>query len=48
MGAAAAHALDLAAGGGGKENKANKDGSVHDIDIAQLTGRLAANLGGGA
>jgi len=48
MGAAAAHALDLAGGGGGKENKANKDGSVHDIDIAQLTGRLAANLGGGA
>jgi hypothetical protein len=38
MGAAAAHALDLAdAGQGGN--------SVHDIDVARLAERLAANLG---
>jgi 2-polyprenyl-6-methoxyphenol hydroxylase-like FAD-dependent oxidoreductase len=37
MGAAAAHALDLAAGGG----------SVHDIDLGRLRERLAANLGDG-
>jgi FAD dependent oxidoreductase len=36
MGAAAAHALDLAARG---------TGSVHDIDVGRLRGRLAANLG---
>ena len=36
MGAAAAHALDLASAG---------KASVHDIDVARLTGRLAANLG---
>jgi FAD dependent oxidoreductase len=35
MGAAAAHALDLADG----------TGSVHDVDIARLRERLAANLG---
>ena len=35
MGAAAAHALDLAAAG---------SGSVHDIDIGRLRERLAANL----
>jgi FAD-dependent oxidoreductase family protein len=34
MGAGAAHALDLAG-----------DGSVHDIDLAQLRKRLADNLG---
>jgi hypothetical protein len=33
MGAAAAHALDLAG-----------TGSVHDIDIATLRGRVAANV----
>ena len=38
MGAASAHALDLAA-------RAGKDGSVHEIDIAELRMRLAANLG---
>jgi FAD dependent oxidoreductase len=37
MGAAAAHALDLAA----------IDGSVHDLDIGRLRERLAANLGSG-
>jgi hypothetical protein len=36
MGAAAAHALDLASAG---------KASVHDVDVARLTGRLAANLG---
>jgi hypothetical protein len=35
MGAASAHALDLA----------GKDGSVHEIDTAELRARLAANLG---
>jgi hypothetical protein len=34
MGAAAAHALDLAGGG-----------STHDIDLDRLHGRLAPNLG---
>jgi hypothetical protein len=38
MGAAGAHALDLAA-------QAGKDGSVHEIDTAELRMRLAANLG---
>ena len=38
MGAAAAHALDLATRDG-------RDGSVHDIDISELRGRLTANLG---
>ena len=38
MGAAAAHALDLAAASG-------PDGSVHDIDLGRLRSRLAANLG---
>ena len=38
MGAAAAHALDLASAAGTE--------SVHDIDIGQLRERLAANLGG--
>jgi hypothetical protein len=38
MGAAAAHALDLAA-------RSAPEGSVHDIDIAELRHRLAANLG---
>jgi hypothetical protein len=38
MGAAAAHALDLAAGSG------EKAGSVHDIDPGQLGERLTANL----
>jgi flavin-dependent dehydrogenase len=37
MGAAAAHALDLAARGG--------TGSVHDVDIGRLRERLAPNLG---
>jgi hypothetical protein len=37
MGAAAAHALDLAA-------RSGADGGVHDIDIAELRHRLAANL----
>jgi hypothetical protein len=36
MGAAAAHALDLAGGG-----------SVHDIDLEQLRKRLADNVGRG-
>jgi 2-polyprenyl-6-methoxyphenol hydroxylase-like FAD-dependent oxidoreductase len=36
MGAAAAHALDLAAAG---------TGSVHDVDVGRLRARLAANLG---
>jgi len=40
MGAAAAHALDLAAASG-------PDGSVHDIDLERLRSRLAANLGDG-
>jgi hypothetical protein len=39
MGAAAAHALDLA-------GRSGTDGGVHDIDIAELRHRLAANLGG--
>jgi hypothetical protein len=39
MGAAAAHALDLAA------NTASATGTVHDIDIGRLRQRLAANLG---
>ena len=39
MGAAAAHALDLA-------SRAGPDGSVHDIDLAELRTRLARNLGG--
>jgi hypothetical protein len=38
MGAAAAHALDLAGSGGA-------DGSVHDIDVGRLRERLGANLG---
>jgi hypothetical protein len=38
MGAAAAHALDLA-------GRSGADGGVHDIDIAELRRRLAANLG---
>jgi FAD dependent oxidoreductase len=37
MGAAAAHALDLAA---------QARGSVHDIDLERLRQRLAANIGG--
>lgn len=41
MGAAAAHALDLAAAAAGG------DGSVHDIDLGRLRERLAANLGDG-
>ena len=40
MGAAAAHALDLAAAAG-------PDGSVHDVDLGRLRSRLAANLGDG-
>jgi hypothetical protein len=40
MGAAAAHALDLAA-------RSGPEASVHDIDIAELRHRLAANLGPG-
>jgi hypothetical protein len=39
MGAAAAHALDLA-------GRSAAGGGVHDIDIAELRHRLAANLGG--
>jgi 16S rRNA C967 or C1407 C5-methylase (RsmB/RsmF family) len=35
MGAAAAHALDLAS---------NKQTSVHDVDLDQLRNRLAVNL----
>jgi hypothetical protein len=38
MGAAAAHALDLAAHA--------KDDSVHDVDLDQLHARLAPNLPG--
>jgi hypothetical protein len=38
MGAAAAHALDLA-------DRDKRSGSVHDIDIGRLRERLAANLG---
>jgi FAD-dependent oxidoreductase family protein len=37
MGAAAAHALDLAS---------QARGSVHDIDLERLRQRLAANIGG--
>ena len=37
MGSAAAHALDLAA---------RERGSVHDVDLAKLCQRLAANLAG--
>jgi hypothetical protein len=40
MGAAAAHALDLA--GGSADGPA---GSVHDIDVGRLQQRLGANLG---
>ncbi len=43
MGAAAAHALDLAADGRG--HAGGGTGSVHDIDIGRLRERLAANLG---
>src|SRR6202042_236910 len=39
MGAAAAHALDLAGSGG-----AGPAGSVHDIDVGRLRERLSANL----
>ena len=39
MGAAAAHALDLAARDG-------RDGGVHEIDVGELRSRLAPNLGG--
>ncbi len=45
MGAAAAHALDLAADGRG--HAGGGTGSVHDIDIGRLRERLAANLGDG-
>ena len=44
MGAAAAHALDLAGGSGGS-GPAGAGGSVHDIDIGRLRERLAANVG---
>jgi hypothetical protein len=44
MGAAAAHALDLAGGPGGS---GPAGGSVHDIDIGRLRERLAANVGDG-
>jgi hypothetical protein len=48
MGAAAAHALDLAAiDGTGGHGGANGGGSVHDLDIGRLRERLAANLGSG-
>jgi hypothetical protein len=43
MGAAAAHALDLAAGG--RRDGRGGTGSVHDIDIGRLRERLAENLG---
>jgi len=43
MGAAAAHALDLAAGR--RRNGHGGTGSVHDIDIGRLRERLAENLG---
>jgi hypothetical protein len=48
MGAAAAHALDLAAGAGRRTGTGTGtgDGSVHDIDPGQLRERLAANVGG--
>jgi hypothetical protein len=48
MGAAAAHALDLAAGGraaGGRRDGHGGTGSVHDIDTGRLRERLAENLG---
>jgi hypothetical protein len=43
MGGAAAHALDLAAGG--IRDGRGGTGSVHDIDIGRLRERLAANIG---
>ena len=43
MGAAAAHALDLTVAGAGHGGS----GSVHDIDVARLRERLAANVGDG-
>jgi hypothetical protein len=49
MGAAAAHALDLArlpGPGSAGAGSAGAGGSVHDIDIGRLRERLAANLGG--
>jgi hypothetical protein len=53
MGAAAAHALDLArssSGGSGSGRAGGPVGSVHDIDVGRLRERLGANLGspGGA
>jgi FAD dependent oxidoreductase len=48
MGAAAAHALDLAFGsrpGPFDATEFEPDGSLHQIDIGQLQERLAANLG---
>src|SRR5580692_5999812 len=48
MGAAAAHALDLAFGshhGPFDTSEFEPDGSLHQIDIGQLQERLAANLG---
>ena len=43
MGAAAAHALDLAAGG--RRDGVSGTGSVHDIDIGRLRERLTPNIG---
>ena len=47
MGAAAAHALDLAGSGGAGlgRGRAVLVGSVHDIDVGRLRERLGANLG---
>ena len=46
MGAAAAHALDLAgSGGAGSGGAGGPAGSVHDIDVGRLRERLGANLG---
>jgi hypothetical protein len=48
MGAAAAHALDLAFGshhGPFDTSEFKPDGSLHQIDIGQLRERLAANVG---
>jgi hypothetical protein len=45
MGAAAAHALDLAADGRRDGRGGSGSGSVHDIDIGRLSERLTANLG---
>jgi hypothetical protein len=42
MGAAAAHALDLAAGG--RLDRGGGTGSVHDIDIGRLRERLTPNI----